>query len=213
MARDTTGQRGSYHHGDLRGLLLTSALETIARDGVAAVSLRQLARDAGVTPAAPYHHFPDRAALLSAIIVDGHRLLLERLIKARDGAPDSVAALRDILVAYAAFAADHPAHIRIMLRPEVGDPARHPEVTAVGAEPVELLRTAVQNAQRDGALPPGDSDPMLHLFWSLAVGFVTLWVDGPIEARCSVIGTTPLELMRTVAAAVEELLRRQRATP
>lgn len=99
-----------------------------------------------------------------------------------------------------------------MLRPEVGDPARHPEAAAAGTEPVELLRSAVQDAQRDGALPPGDPDPMLHLFWSLAVGFVTLWIDGPIEARCSVVGTTPLELMRTVAGAVEELLRRQSAT-
>ncbi|MEO8528665.1 MAG: TetR/AcrR family transcriptional regulator [Pseudolysinimonas sp.] len=205
MAPDATRP---YHHGDLRELLLSSALATITADGVGAVSLRRLARDAGVSPGAPYHHFPDRGALFAAVIVEGHALLLTRLTAARGAARDPVEVIREILVAYVAFAADHPAHIRVMLRPELGDPLRHPEVTAAGVDPVELLRSSVVDAQRVDALPPGDPEPLLHLFWSLAVGFVTLWVDGPIETRCRVLGTTPLELMATVAHAVENLLRR-----
>jgi AcrR family transcriptional regulator len=127
---------------------------------------------------------------------------------ARDTAPDAVAALRDILVAYAGFAAEHPAHMRVMLRPELASPATYTEVTASSAAPIDLLRDTIIDAQRDGALPPGDPEPALHLFWSLAVGYVTLWLDGPVEARCLTLGTSPDEMIRRVAATVEQLLRR-----
>ena len=59
--------RTNYHHGALREALLTATLELIEADGIGAVSLRQVARAAGVSPGAPYHHFPDRAALLTAL--------------------------------------------------------------------------------------------------------------------------------------------------
>jgi AcrR family transcriptional regulator len=195
-----------YHHGALRSQLIAASLRTISLRGVAAVSLRQLARDAGVTPGAPYHHFKDRAALFAAIIVDGHAMLLERFRDAVSGARDATAALRDMLVAYARFAADHPAHIRVMLRPETGDPTRHPEVADTRS--VDLLRATVIAAQREGAIPDADPEPWVQLFWSLAVGYVALWVDGPVEARCHALGTTPEEMIQRVGDAVEALLRR-----
>lgn len=141
----------------------------------------------------------------------GQRLPAERLQAACDDAPDAVAALRNLLVAYASFAAGYPAHIRVMLRPELAEPDTHPDVITAGAAPVELVRATVIAAQREGALSEGDPEPMVHLFWSLAVGYVTLWVDGPVEARCGELGTTPLEMMRQVATAVEGLLRRPAA--
>ncbi|MCK9903107.1 hypothetical protein CC117_27185 [Parafrankia colletiae] len=197
-----------YHHGALRARLLAAGLDLVAAEGVGALSLRRLAREAGVSSGAPYHHFPDRAALFAAIVVDGHDLLFTRLDAARAGSSDAVATLRELLVAYSGFAADHPAHMRVMLRPELAEPAAHPEVTAAGVRPIELLRSAVLAAQDEGAVPPGDPEPVLHMFWSLAVGYVTLWLDGPVEARCAVLGTTPDEMIRRVASAVEELLRR-----
>jgi AcrR family transcriptional regulator len=197
-----------YHHGALRSQLIAAGLDVVAREGIGAVSLRGLARDAGVSSGAPYHHFADRAALFAAIITDGQALLLTRLESARAAAGDAVAALRDMLAGYVAFAADHPAHMRVMLRPELAEPATHPEVTASSAASVQLLRSAVLAVQRDGALPPGDPEPAVQVFWSLAVGYVTLWLDGPVEARCEALGTTPAEMFRRVAATVEELLRR-----
>lgn len=195
-----------YHHGALRNQLIAASLTTIAAHGVGAVSLRQLARDAGVTPGAPYHHFPDRASLFAAIIAEGHAMLFERLRDATAGVRDATSALREMLVAYAGFAADHPAHMRAMLRPETGDPAHHPEVADTRS--VDLLRTTIVAAQREGAIPDVDPEPWVHLFWSLAVGYVTLWVDGPVEARCHALGTTPEEMIQRVADAVEALLRR-----
>jgi AcrR family transcriptional regulator len=197
-----------YHHGALRAQLIAAGLDVVATEGIGAVSLRRLARDAGVSSGAPYHHFADRAALFAAIIVDGHGLLLARLESARTAAGDAVAALRDVLVEYVAFAADHPAHMRVMLRPELAEPATHSEVTASSAASIQLLRSTVLTAQRQGALPPGDPEPAVHVFWSLAVGYVTLWLDGPVEARCEALGTTPAQMFRRVASTVEELLRR-----
>ncbi len=213
-ARDVPGRPGvtvaedsrPYHHGALRSQLIAASLETIASQGASAVSLRQLARDAGVSPGAPYHHFPDRSALFAAIIAEGHDLLVERLVAARTAARDSAAALRDMLVAYAAFATTHPAHIRVMLRPELGDPQRHPEVADTRS--VDILRATVLAAQDERWLPEGDPEPWLQLFWSLAVGYVTLWIDGPVQARCHALGTTPAEMVERIAANVESLLRR-----
>lgn len=206
----TDGRGRTYHHGALRSELIAAGLDLVASEGVAGVSLRRLAREAGVSPGAPYHHFPDRAALFAAIIVEGHGLLHERLAAAREAASDPVATLPALLVAYAGFAAEHPAHTRVMLRPELGNPSTHPEVTESSGRPIELLQAAIAQAQRIGALPIGDPEPYLHLLWSLAIGYVTLWLDGPVEARCTSLGTTPDEMIKRVAAAVEELIRRSR---
>ena len=108
-----TGERG-YHHGDLRRAVLDAALEMIATDGPAAVSLRELARRAQVSHAAPAHHFKDKAGLLTAIAVEGYRLLGDALTAA------SSVGQRRLLetgVAYVQFALDHPAHFAVTLKP------------------------------------------------------------------------------------------------
>src|ERR1043166_1705436 len=120
-------RRAAYHHGALRDSLIGASVDLIAREGIAAVNLRRVAREAGVSSGAPYHHFPDRAALLAAIVVQGSEILLERLRQARAGAPDATAALGAIVRAYVGFARSHPAHVHVMLRPELFDPAAHPD--------------------------------------------------------------------------------------
>jgi len=64
-------KRGRYHHGDLRRALLDAALELLAREGASALTLREVARRAGVTHAAPYRHFTDKQALLAAVAEEG----------------------------------------------------------------------------------------------------------------------------------------------
>jgi AcrR family transcriptional regulator len=199
-----------YHHGALRSELIAAGLDMVAAEGVGAVSLRRLARDAGVSPGAPYHHFADRGALFAAILVEGHSLLIARLRSAHDTAPDAVAALRGLLMAYVEFATEHPAHMRVMLRPDLAEPDTHPEVTESSTGPVDLLVATILDAQQVGAIPSGDPEPYVHVFWSLAVGYVTLWLDGLVEERCAAVATDPTELFGRVASAIEEMLRRPR---
>src|SRR5918998_1668160 len=105
----------SYHHGDLRRALLASAAEAIAESGPAALSLRDLARRAGVSHAAPAHHFGDKAGLLTALATEGY----DRLADALDGARERTGSLLEIGVAYVAFAVGNRAHFDVMFRPDL----------------------------------------------------------------------------------------------
>src|SRR5689334_3926996 len=100
---DTILTVSSYHHGDLRRALIDGALEAIAENGVAALSLRDVARRAGVSHAAPAHHFGDKQGLLTAIAIEGFEGLYEVTMAA---AGDHVAGG----LAWIAWALDHPAH-------------------------------------------------------------------------------------------------------
>ncbi|HEY3695798.1 TetR/AcrR family transcriptional regulator [Phenylobacterium sp.] len=102
-----------YHHGDLSRALVDAALRLLERDGPSALSLRAVAREAGVSPAAPYHHFKDKGELLDAVAQQGWQMLNESLARTR--AEQADAELNSGLgVTYVRFAREHPALYRVM---------------------------------------------------------------------------------------------------
>jgi AcrR family transcriptional regulator len=104
-----------YHHGDLRRALMESADAILERDGPNALSLRAVAREAGVSPAAPYHHFKDKDELLGAVAREGFARLSLALVEAGGGAErDPQEKMSDLGVAYVRFAQTHPALYRVM---------------------------------------------------------------------------------------------------
>lgn len=103
-----------YHHGDLRRALMDSADAILERDGPNALSLRAVAREAGVSPAAPYHHFKDKDELLSAIAREGFARLSAALVEAAGCERDAETKMSDLGVAYVKFAQSHPALYRVM---------------------------------------------------------------------------------------------------
>ena len=103
----------TYHHGDLPAACLTAALELVEEGGATALSLRAVARRAGVSPAAPYRHYADREALVSAVATIGYRELAERLAAAHP-APSTPEQLASVGVAYVEFALEQPALFRMM---------------------------------------------------------------------------------------------------
>ncbi|MDN3293112.1 TetR/AcrR family transcriptional regulator [Streptomyces ficellus] len=158
----STGSRDAYHHGDLRRAVLTAALDVIRTDGPAALSLRGLARRAGVSHAAPAHHFKDRAGLLTAIATEGFDLLASTLADA--------AGLRDAGVRYVRFATDHPAHFQVMFQPDLHHPT-DPALAEAKSRAGDRLREAVAEAvDTDDARLAGIAA------WSLAHGFATLFL-------------------------------------
>src|SRR6202007_2821851 len=104
-----------YHHGDLRPALLRAAVEVIGQSGPAAMSLREVARRAGVSHAAAAYHFGDKAGLLTAVAAQGYRMLTEELRSARDARSGFL----EVGVAYVRFAVSHRAHFEVMYRPEL----------------------------------------------------------------------------------------------
>ena len=103
-----------YHHGDLSRALVAAGRRILEAEGPAAMSLRAVAREAGVSPAAPYHHFKDKSELLDAVAEEGWHALKTAIGESRSRAADPRAALTEIGVAYVAFARRNPALYRLM---------------------------------------------------------------------------------------------------
>ncbi|HEY9372254.1 TetR/AcrR family transcriptional regulator [Streptomyces sp.] len=180
-----TRQQRSYHHGDLRQAVLTAALDVIAAEGPSALSLRDLARRAGVSHAAPAHHFKDRAGLLTAVATEGYELLAGALGEATD--------LRDAGVRYVRFATDHPAHFQVMFQPDLYR-TDDPELLAARELAGGRLRAGISG------LPTGHGGPDPRLAgvaaWSLAHGFATLLLSHNLAAPLN--GRDPEDVFRTL---------------
>ncbi|MGH6986737.1 MAG: TetR/AcrR family transcriptional regulator [Caulobacteraceae bacterium] len=105
-----------YHHGDLSRALVQAGRRILEAEGPNGLSLRAVAREAGVSPAAPYHHFKDKSELLEAIAKEGWMELNEAIAKARRETPVASDAMANIGLAYVCFARDNPALYRVMYR-------------------------------------------------------------------------------------------------
>ena len=170
-----------YHHGDLRRALLDAAVSVIEESGPATLSLRELARRAGVSHAAPAHHFGDKAGLLTAVAAEGYQLLDAAL---RAAGKD----LLEVGVAYVRFAVDHRAHFEVMFRPDLyrqDDPALATARRGAG----EALRARLSALPT----PPGDRADLAA--WSIAHGFATLWLGGALPRE---LGDDPAAAARSV---------------
>ncbi len=114
MRESQTAEARPYHHGDLSRALIDAARRLLEAEGPSALSLRAVAREAGVSPAAPYHHFKDKGELLDAVAGEGWMLLDEAIVAAKAAAPSIHAAMTEIGVAYVTFATRNPALYRVM---------------------------------------------------------------------------------------------------
>ena len=142
-----------YHHGDLRRALIVAAQRLLATEGAAALSLRAVAREAGVSAAAPYHHFKDKSELLSAVAEEGWRMLTQALAEASQAATVDDG-LKLALLAYVCFARDEPALYRLMY-----DTARSGEMLPMVAhEGEETPFARVRAALSQKGANPSDLD-------------------------------------------------------
>lgn len=177
---------GRYHHGELRRALLDAALAVIERDGVSALSLRELARRLGVSHAAPAHHFPDKTALLVEIAREGYDRFAAALDAAFRGAPDDDARLAAVGRAYVAFALAHPATFRVMFGREISELPSPPAALAeASGRAYAVLLRGVEAGFAGTPLrhrPPADH--VAFAAWASVHGAAMLWLDGPL--RCGV---------------------------
>lgn len=176
-----------YHHGNLRRVILDAALEDIAAHGAAALSLRALARRAGVSHAAPAHHFGDRTGLLTAVAAEGFALLADALEAAR-----ASGSFLDVGLAYVQFALAHPAHFAVMF-----EPALYRADDAAPARGRQRAAAALYASARTVA-GAGSAELIGLAGWSLVHGFATLWLSGALPRR---EGQDPLALARDIAGA------------
>src|SRR5689334_20903345 len=114
MSEAKSAESRPYHHGDLRRALVDAARRLLEAEGPSALSLRAVAREAGVSPAAPYHHFKDKGELLDAVAPEGWDALGEALAAAKTKMTDDSILIAEMGVAYVCFARDNPALYRVM---------------------------------------------------------------------------------------------------
>ena len=197
--RGRAKQGRPYHHGNLRAVLLQAALEHITRWGPATLSLRELARQAGVSHAAPARHFRDKTGVFTAIAIDGFRQFVEA---ART--TEAPLALPAAGLAYLRFAIEHPAHFTVMNRPDLYDPSDPDLIEAIAASDAEFYGGVSQLAGDE------ESSRAVALAARCAMhGLISLWLNGAlsdygtdVEATAVVMGQG---LMALGMAAQREL--------
>ncbi len=187
-------KKEGYHHGDLRRALIDASLALVQEHGMSGLTLREAARRAGVTHAAPYRHFTDRAALVVALADEGFRAMTEALRRAEARESDPVARFRAAGTAYVAFAVKNPAHFRVMFSAEAADKAREPPLVGSAAETFQVLVDAVTACQRTGAVVAGDPTLLAALCWSTAHGVSGLLIENQLTGRGISIRSLPEEL-------------------
>lgn len=161
-----------YHHGDLRAALLDRAAEHLRTGTVADLSLRALARDLGVSHAAPQRHFPDRRSLLDALADSGWRRLDADLAAADPGAGAGVRArLLALGRAYVRFATGEPALLELMFAGKAS--GGHHEGPGLSAP-----YAVVTDAQARGEVRGGDPDALAPALWAALHGVAALSVSG-----------------------------------
>ena len=178
-----------YHHGDLPTALLDAALAILEADGIAGLTLRAVARRAGVSHMAPAHHFGDLTGLLSELAALGFRRFGTALAAAQDpaGAADTLDAMGE---AYVGFARASPALFQLMFRSERLDPTR-PALAAALARASDLLTRAAGGFARDEAPPSLAQVAASVRAWSLVHGYALLLIDGRLDPVLTWLAGTP----------------------
>lgn len=176
----TAAQRGSYHHGDLKGALIKAADEIIRESGVENFSLREAARRAGVAPSAPTHHFGNAVGLLTEVALVGYEELGKRLA-AVPLTPDIVRNLRGLTTAYVRFALDNPGCFRLMFRKDLvnrSDP-RYKETSLRALRPIAAAALAVRGCEQPQA---ASADyPGLFSIWATVHGIAHLAIEDKMQ--------------------------------
>jgi len=180
-------KRKPYHHGDLRNTLIRVGTEMLREGGEASLSLRKLARRAGVSHNAPYQHFVDKEALLAAIAKEGFDLLAAAVEEA-DAALQSADVLTRLVAAYesyARFAIENDSHFRLMFGPM--SQSAYPELQAASMRALYTLQRIVEEGQARGELAPGDPAEIAFVLWTSAHGLSSAWtadkIPPPLAAR------------------------------
>lgn len=170
----------TYHHGDLRAALVGSALRILETEPVEKVTLRRLARETGVTHAAPYHHFPDRQALLAAVAARGFQDLHDAMTAQTEGGDDPFARLRAAGTAYVTFAVERPELFRLMFSGRWRGSTDHPELREAETRAFGALQGMLGLALPDGH-DRSDLVAPARAAWAMVHGAAVLLIEGGID--------------------------------
>ena len=170
-----------YHHGDLKNALLNAARDLVSEGSVDGFTLREVARRAGVSPAAPYHHFADKNDLVRQLAIRAFDTMRQNLQTAADSTADSAQQLEAMGVAYLHFAFTHAAEFRFMFKRELCAPPGQPDPLEVAGRAAQaVLHGAVVTAQANRTSRAGDPQPIVLTIWSAIHGLSGILLETPL---------------------------------
>jgi len=174
--------KGAYHHGDLRRELVATATDLLRRQDGGELTLRAVARAAGVSQTAPYRHFADKNALLAAIAEAGFAKLESRCEGALATTVGSHNRLHQLGKAYVQFALDEPALFRLMFSAELGQfKDQYSELVARGKQVHDMMRVAVEEILAESGESAEEAFAACVAAWSLVHGLAFLLIDRAIK--------------------------------
>ncbi|MEU8782527.1 TetR/AcrR family transcriptional regulator [Streptomyces sp. NPDC048637] len=175
-------QTRRYHHGDLRAALLTRAEQTLREKGPGALSLRELARDLGVSHAAPSRHFKDKQALLDALALAGFGRLHETLAASREAGETFADRLGGLVRAYVDFAIAHAELLDLMYTVK-HDPAASEALITAAHRLGAMAQEVVAEGQRDGEVREGPVDRIALPVFTTLHGFASFAMSSVLSAE------------------------------
>jgi AcrR family transcriptional regulator len=167
----------AYHHGDLKAALVDAAVDILREEGPEALTLRGLARRAGVSQAAPYRHFTDRRALVAAVAERGFVRLQDAMLEGVQSAQGRLG-LKQVAIAYVRFGLANPAEYRVMFGPEVAVTDDLPSLRQTSRAVLGFVAEGITQLQKAGLVGDGDPRLMAVATWSTLHGLVMLYLDG-----------------------------------
>lgn len=183
---------------ELREQVVAASLTLIEEQGIAALSLREVARRAGVSHQAPYHHFGSKDALVAELVGRGFTRLSEMLESAERTRGTPARRLRLAARAYVDFALANPAAFRIMFRPELADLSACPSAGAAGSRAYSVLLRLVDENFRGPRVGPDRLEAITTMHWSMVHGLSTLLLDGSLGRRMRSARDTEALIDRTL---------------
>ncbi|WP_221801315.1 TetR/AcrR family transcriptional regulator [Oceanobacter mangrovi] len=176
-------ENDSYHHGNLRQALLDAAVRTLKNHSVEQLSLRALAREAGVSQTAPYRHFKDKHQLLAELATQGFDELTEALLADRQPEDNTAQAMSACGRGYLRFALNNPEKYRLMFGKGMHDRTLYPELEASGMRAFGVLQEWVTRGIENDELDASDPELTAYHVWACVHGLASLIMDG--KSHCS----------------------------
>jgi AcrR family transcriptional regulator len=172
----------TYHHGDLKNALIRAGVEILGREGIGGLSLRKVAKQAGVSHAAPYAHFADKQALIAAISTESFKQLYSQIGAVKQTYqtnPETL--LIEVAWAYVQFALNEPDRFKLMFSSVLEKEKDYPDFVEISQKNFRQLVEIVEICQQAEVVKQGASDLIALSLWGTVHGFVSLLLEGQIS--------------------------------